>query len=91
MSEPADTLDDERLADLRGFVMRELERARTAGADGPDLVTVLTHALGEVLAASGNWNIDPVLPVIAAQVLANHRRAIQRRATIAPALRGFLA
>lgn len=86
MSLAPDTLDDERLADLRRFVMRELERGRTAGADGADLVAVLTHALGEVLGATGRPDIGPILPVIAAQVLANHRRALQRRATTAPAL-----
>ena len=87
----SDVRDEERLADLRGFIMRELQRAKDAGAEPADLVAVLTHGLGEILAASGRWDIAPLLPVLAAQVRDNHRRGIQRRATMAPALRGFLA
>lgn len=71
--------DSERLADLRGFLMRELDRARGAGADSADLIATLCDALGEVLADTRRADISPILPVLASQILRAHIAGVRRR------------
>jgi hypothetical protein len=85
-----ETAGDERLADLRGFLMRELARAQAAGAEPADLIACLCDALGETLAATGRPDVSPLLPVLAAQVRQAHRRALARRAAMPAAWRGDL-
>lgn len=77
--------------DLRGFLMRELERGRQAGADPSSLVALLAFALGETLAAAGEQNISGVLPTIADLVRISYRAGVARRDREPPSWRGRLA
>lgn len=81
MSLGYDTRDDERIADLRGEVMRAIDRCIDQDGDEEDILAVLAHAFGETTAAFGRRSeISHLLIAFADSAKTFHFRAVSRRA-----------